>query len=66
MSDVAYPTLTSIHVPGSEAGTAAVDLLLAQLDDVGSDRAAVLQLETRLVIRGSTGPAPPAADTHPT
>jgi DNA-binding LacI/PurR family transcriptional regulator len=66
MSDVAYPTLTSIHVPGSEAGTAAVDLLLDQLDDVGSDRAAVLQLETRLVIRGSTGPAPPAGDAHPT
>jgi len=51
--------LTSIHVPGVELGTTAVDLLLAQLqDDDGpeSDEApGTLRLETRLVIRGSTG-----------
>jgi LacI family transcriptional regulator len=58
MSDVAYPTLTSIHVPGAEAGAVAVDILLAQLDADDADPAPVVQLETRLVIRGSTGPAP--------
>jgi LacI family transcriptional regulator len=58
MSDVAYPTLTSIHVPGAEAGAVAVDLLLEQLDSHDPDPTAVVQLETRLVIRGSTGPAP--------
>ncbi|MGW6199006.1 LacI family DNA-binding transcriptional regulator [Kribbella sp. NPDC055110] len=58
MSDVAYPTLTSIHVPGAEAGAVAVDLLLEQLDADGDDRPALVQLETRLIIRGSTGPAP--------
>ncbi|MCL2729067.1 MAG: LacI family transcriptional regulator [Actinomycetia bacterium] len=59
MSQAAYPMLTSIHVPGVELGTTAVDLLLAQLqDDEGpeSDEApGTLRLETRLVIRGSTG-----------
>jgi LacI family transcriptional regulator len=58
MSDVAYPTLTSIHVPGAEAGTVAVDLLLEQLDDADRDQPTLVQLETRLIIRGSTGPAP--------
>jgi DNA-binding LacI/PurR family transcriptional regulator len=60
MSDVAYPTLTSIHVPGAEAGTVAVDLLLEQLDDADRDQPTLVQLETRLIIRGSTGPAPAA------
>jgi DNA-binding LacI/PurR family transcriptional regulator len=60
MSDVAYPTLTSIHVPGAEAGTVAVDLLLEQLDDAGREQPLLVQLETRLIIRGSTGPAPAA------
>jgi DNA-binding LacI/PurR family transcriptional regulator len=58
MSGVAYPTLTSIHVPGAEAGAVAVDVLLDQLDNDGSGPASVIELETRLVIRGSTGPAP--------
>jgi LacI family transcriptional regulator len=58
MSDVAYPTLTSIHVPGAEAGTVAVDLLLEQLDDADREQPTLVQLETRLIIRGSTGPAP--------
>ena len=54
MSGLAYPTLTSIHVPGAEAGSVAVDLLLRRLDQPGSEPA-VIELETHLVIRGSTG-----------
>ncbi|NUO61334.1 MAG: LacI family DNA-binding transcriptional regulator [Hamadaea sp.] len=60
LSGVAYPTLTSVHVPCAEAGTAAVDLLLDVLDgtvDAAGDPP-VVQLESYLVIRGSTGPAP--------
>jgi DNA-binding LacI/PurR family transcriptional regulator len=60
LSGVAYPTLTSIHVPCAEAGAAAVDLLLDVLDEVVGDDgpAPLVELETHLVIRGSTGPAP--------
>lgn len=55
MSQVAYPMLTSIHVPGAELGATAVDLLLEQI--IGGERAkapSTVRLETRLVIRGST------------
>jgi len=55
MSAMAYPTLTTVHVPGSEAGIAAVDALLALID--GAEPGEVIRLETRLVVRSSTGPA---------
>jgi LacI family transcriptional regulator len=56
MSEVSYPTLTSIHMPGSKAGHVAVDLLLQHFSD--PDLApSLVELETRLVIRNSTGPA---------
>jgi DNA-binding LacI/PurR family transcriptional regulator len=59
MSAVAHPMLTSIHVPAAELGSAAVDLLLARLrSGESSPPARTVRLETRLVIRGSTGPAP--------
>lgn len=58
MSGLAYPTLTSLHVPGAQAGTVAVDLLLGQLDATSSDPAPSMELETHLMIRGSTGRAP--------
>ncbi|MGW4797674.1 LacI family DNA-binding transcriptional regulator [Nonomuraea sp. NPDC004297] len=57
LSGVAYPTLTSIHVPGAEAGATAVDLLLDVLDGT-DDPAPLVELETYLVVRSSTGPAP--------
>lgn len=58
MSGVMYPTLTSIHVPNAEAGTLAVDLLLDALDGTDPAEPGTTELETRLVIRGSTGPPP--------
>jgi DNA-binding LacI/PurR family transcriptional regulator len=58
MSGMAYPTLTSIHVPGTEAGMAAVDLLLDMIANPTDEEPPVVQLETRLVVRGSTTPAP--------
>ncbi|WP_129665683.1 LacI family DNA-binding transcriptional regulator [Phytoactinopolyspora endophytica] len=62
MSGMAYPTLTSIHVPGSEAGAAAVDMVLELA--AGSEAATTrhVQLETRLIVRGSTSPAPARAE----
>ncbi|SDT38857.1 LacI family DNA-binding transcriptional regulator [Microlunatus soli] len=57
MSAMAYPTLTTIHVPGAEAGTVAVDSLLGLLDGT-IEHPEPIRLETRLVVRSSTGPAP--------
>ncbi|NUR90046.1 MAG: LacI family DNA-binding transcriptional regulator [Nonomuraea sp.] len=57
LSGMAYPTLTSVHVPGAEAGVTAVDLLLDVLDGV-EGVAELVELETYLVVRSSTGPAP--------
>jgi DNA-binding LacI/PurR family transcriptional regulator len=55
MSQVAYPMLTSIHVPGAELGVTAVDLLLARIaGDESATAPPTVRLETRLVIRGST------------
>lgn len=55
MSHLAYPTLTTIHIPGTEAGTAAVDLLQTVISNPDTDPT-VIELETRLIIRASTGP----------
>ncbi|WP_053205639.1 LacI family DNA-binding transcriptional regulator [Jiangella muralis] len=56
MSGMAYPTLTSIHVPGSEAGARAVDIVLDLADAAGDTEPFVVQLETRLIVRSSTSP----------
>lgn len=63
MSGMAYPTLTTIHVPGAQAGVQAVDLLLDLIDaHHGGEALSPLQrsaqVETRLLVRGSTAPAP--------
>ncbi|HEY6739303.1 MAG TPA: LacI family DNA-binding transcriptional regulator [Actinopolymorphaceae bacterium] len=55
MSELAHPTLTSIQVPSRDLGSAAIDLLLEQLGGAEQRR---LTLETRLVVRASTGPVP--------
>lgn len=62
MSGMAYPTLTSIHVPGAEAGVTAVDMLI-DLVELPEERSSSrvsdsVKLETHLVIRSSTAPAP--------
>jgi LacI family transcriptional regulator len=55
MSAMAYPTLTSVHVPGAEAGLTAVDQLISLIDGQDDDaEPQVLTLETRLVVRSST------------
>lgn len=63
MSGMAYPTLTTIHVPGAQAGVQAVDLLLDLIDAQRQGLALTphqraSQVETRLLVRGSAAPAP--------
>jgi len=53
------PPLTTVRVPAAEMGRLAARRLLASLA-TGPEDAQVL-LDTELVLRGSTGPAPPAA-----
>ena len=61
MSGMSYPTLTSIHVPGAEAGLTAADMLIDLIETPGArpqHNPESIKLETRLVIRSSTAPAP--------
>ncbi|MGC0145115.1 LacI family DNA-binding transcriptional regulator [Pseudactinotalea sp. Z1732] len=68
MSAMAYPSLTTVHVPGAQAGMQAVDVLLDLVEATieGRDRAPLqqnlLQVDTGLVVRGSTAPAPAIRD----
>lgn len=59
MAEVSFPPLTSIKAPGSAAGAMAVDLLLDLVEGMTPDVSSqVIELETGLVVRGSTGLAP--------
>lgn len=63
MSGMAYPTLSSIHVPGTRAGATAVDLVLDLVDNPAEAAKPLVQLDTRLIIRGSTAPVPTPTST---
>jgi DNA-binding LacI/PurR family transcriptional regulator len=52
------PPLTTVHQPIRQKGAEAVRLLLAEMDQGSTTRPEHLRLDTRLVVRGSTGPAP--------
>jgi DNA-binding LacI/PurR family transcriptional regulator len=52
------PPLTTVHQPIRQKGADAVRLLLAEIEQREAHRPEHLRLETRLIIRGSTGPAP--------
>jgi DNA-binding LacI/PurR family transcriptional regulator len=53
------PPLTTVHQPIRQKGSEAVRLLLRELERRDGARHEHLRLETRLIGRGSTGPAPP-------
>lgn len=57
MSAMAYPTLTSVHVPGDTAGSEAVEALLAIIEDRQVEDDEHVVLDSRLIVRSSTGPA---------
>ncbi len=50
------PPLTTVHIPAQEMGTRAADHLVARLRGQSVPR--VTLMDAKLVIRGSTGPAP--------
>ena len=52
------PPLTTVHQPIRQKGADAVRLLLAEVEQREANRPEHIRLETRLIIRGSTGPAP--------
>jgi alanine racemase len=52
------PPLTTVHQPIRQKGSDAVRLLLAEVENREANRPEHLRLETRLIVRGSTGPVP--------
>jgi LacI family transcriptional regulator len=56
LSRLTRPKLTTVATPAAAAGRAAVDMLLQHGDDLRTT--AQVTLQTQLVIRDSTGPAP--------
>ena len=52
------PPLTTVHQPIRQKGADAVRLLLAEVEQREANRPEHLRLETRLIVRASTGPAP--------
>jgi DNA-binding LacI/PurR family transcriptional regulator len=61
MTRVVTPELTTVAIPAREMGARAARLLIRQVEgDAGSGRPA-RELPVRLVVRGSTGPAPESA-----
>ncbi|GLW10894.1 LacI family transcriptional regulator [Microtetraspora sp. NBRC 13810] len=54
---MATPALTTIAVPKERIGRAGVDLVLSLLGHPGASGPPVRELDTQLLVRGSTGPA---------
>ncbi len=64
VSRATLPRLTTVRQPLQEMGRTAVTMLMRQLDG-HTHEALSMELETRLVVRESTGPAPAGADPRP-
>jgi len=52
------PPLTTVHQPGRRKGDAAMRILIDRLERRPTSGTQQWSLETRLIVRGSTGPAP--------
>jgi alanine racemase len=57
------PPLTTVHQPIRRKGEEAVRLLLSIIERRGVHRSEQHRLQTRLIVRGSTGPAPRRRET---
>jgi LacI family transcriptional regulator len=55
------PPLTTVHQPIRQKGADAVRLLLAEVEQREANRPEHVRLDTRLIIRSSTGPVPQLA-----
>jgi LacI family transcriptional regulator len=60
MAKHSVPPLTTVALPKEQAGRAAVGLLIKLFEEPATAEPAHLELATQLMVRGSTGPAPPA------
>ena len=58
LAQIAEPPLTTVHVPHRDMGRMAAQMLVAQLENGTAPKPTVLP--TRVVRRGSLGPAPHA------
>jgi DNA-binding LacI/PurR family transcriptional regulator len=52
------PPLTTVHQPVRRKGEEAVRLLLSAISGRSAERPEHMRLETRLIVRASTGPPP--------
>ena len=59
------PPLTTVHQPIRQKGADAVRLLLAEVEQREAHRPEHLRLETRLIVRASTGPVPGSLPAPP-
>jgi DNA-binding LacI/PurR family transcriptional regulator len=59
------PPLTTVHQPIRQKGADAVRLLLAEVEQREANMPEHLRLETRLIVRGSTGAAPQGRQEAP-
>ncbi len=57
ISEATDPSLTSVHVPGHEMGAKGAEMLIEMIEGTLEEPRHCV-LETELIIRGSTGPAP--------
>ena len=56
-----WPTLTTVRLPVSDMGRTAVQLLASTHDSAAMEPPAACSMMPRLIVRGSTGPAPAEA-----
>ena len=62
MSAMVHPSLTTVALPTEQTGRAGVDLLLALLEEPDRGGATRRELDTQLMVRGSTGSGPDAPE----
>src|SRR5690606_7093727 len=55
---VTRPQLTTVRIPVDEIGSLAVDLLVGMLQSADKSDIGTVEVDTQLVVRDSTGPAP--------
>jgi DNA-binding LacI/PurR family transcriptional regulator len=58
LATMSNPAMTTVALPKEQAGRAAVSLLIKLLEEAPADATVHLELDTQLMVRGSTGPAP--------
>ena len=58
LAAMVIPPLTTVSLPTTRAGEAAVEVLFERLQSRGSVQSTALKLPATLIVRGTTGPPP--------